>query len=122
MIYGANIQIICDISKSRKKKRDLHLFVLRKITNFAEYYGYNKNNNHMKRRYLILLLMAVAVIGAKAQNTLNVYQKDGTLLCFSFADKPITLFVDDDVVVKCVRFARSPRIYNLPPNWQEAII
>lgn len=54
----------------------------------------------MKRRFLILLLMAVAVIGAKAQNTLNVYQKDGTLLCFSFADKPITLFVDDDVVVK----------------------
>lgn len=51
-------------------------------------------------KILFFALLLLTAIGAQAQNTLNVYQTDGTLLCFSFADKPTTLFVDDDVIVK----------------------
>lgn len=54
----------------------------------------------MKRNILFIVYLLLATTGAQAQNTLNVYQKDGSLLCFSFADKPITLFDGDDVVVK----------------------
>lgn len=54
----------------------------------------------MKLKSLLFTLLLLTTIGAQAQNTLNVYQKDGTLLCFCFADKPMTLFVDDDVIVK----------------------
>lgn len=54
----------------------------------------------MKLKFIFFSLLLLTTIGAQAQNTLNVYQKDGTLLCFSFADKPMTLFVDDDVIVK----------------------
>ena len=53
----------------------------------------------MKRQLLFLLFMAIAV-GVQAQNTLNVIQKDGTITCYAFADKPQTMFSGSDVIVK----------------------
>lgn len=54
----------------------------------------------MKKSILLLLLLALsASLGVQAQNTLNVYQKDGTIVCFPFSSNPVTRFVDADVVI-----------------------
>lgn len=48
---------------------------------------------------LLLLLALSASLGVQAQNTLNVYQKDGTIVCFPFSSNPVTRFVDANVVI-----------------------
>lgn len=53
----------------------------------------------MKLRFLFLMaLLSVATV-MRAQNTLNVHQKDGTIMCFSFSQKPISTFDGTDVKV-----------------------
>ena len=56
----------------------------------------------MKRKVFLLLLSALFT-GAHAQNTLNVIQKDGTITCFAFADKPIATFSGSDVIVSTTK-------------------
>lgn len=49
---------------------------------------------------LIFIIAFLCTLFSKAQNTLNVYQKDGTITCFSFSSKPESVFSGDDVIVR----------------------
>jgi len=55
---------------------------------------------NITRIFALIAVLFCSSVSAFAQNTLNVYQKDGTITCFSFSSKPESVFSGDDVIVR----------------------
>lgn len=52
------------------------------------------------RKTILLTLFAVLAIVAKAQNTLNVFQKDNSVVYYTFATKPEPVITPTEVTIK----------------------
>lgn len=62
----------------------------------------------MKRRYLILLLMAVAVIGAKAQTKMILHQKSGGNIEVLLNELPVATYEGTELVITTQTVAKFP--------------
>ena len=51
------------------------------------------------KRVLFLLILFSAILPMAAQNTLNVFEKDGQIFSFGFEEKPVVTFTDNELVV-----------------------
>lgn len=51
----------------------------------------------MKRKLLLSLLGLLLGVAASAQNTLNVHQKDGSVVSFAFSEKPVVTYTDTGI-------------------------
>lgn len=51
------------------------------------------------KRILFLLVLFSAILPLAAQNTLNVFEKDGQIFSFGFEEKPVVTFTDNELVV-----------------------
>lgn len=51
----------------------------------------------MKSKLLLSVLGLLLGLGAYAQNTLNVHQKDGTVVCYAFGEKPVVTYTDEGI-------------------------
>lgn len=50
-------------------------------------------------RLFICLLLGISAFYTYAQNTLNIHQKNGGMVSYSFADKPVVTYVEDNLHV-----------------------
>lgn len=51
------------------------------------------------KHLLICLLLGFGTFHTYAQNTLNIHQKNGGVVSYSFADKPVVTYVEDNLHV-----------------------
>lgn len=55
------------------------------------------------RKLLLFLSVVLLVSPVFSQNTLTIYQKDGTQISVGFDDKPVVTFTDNELVVKTTK-------------------
>lgn len=51
------------------------------------------------KRLLICLLLSIASFLTYAQNTLSIYQRNGCVVSYGFADKPVVTYVEENLHV-----------------------
>ncbi len=67
----------------------------------------------MKRKLILLLLMAAAAVGAQAQTKMYIHQKSGGDIEILFADKPVATFDGDDMVLTTTKATLRFSLKNL---------
>jgi len=67
----------------------------------------------MKTRLTIITLLLMAVTTAWAQNAIAVYQQDGKVAKFGFAEKPVVTYTDNNLVISTTQTTVQYPIYML---------
>ena len=62
----------------------------------------------MKRRFIILLMIAIALIGAQAQTKMILHQKSGGDIEVMLNQKPVAMYEGTELVITTQTVARFP--------------
>lgn len=60
-----------------------------------------------------MLLLVLMAVGARAQNSIAIYQKDGQVAKFAFTEKPIVTYSGSDLVLTTIKTSVLYPIYML---------
>ena len=65
------------------------------------------------KKLTIIILLLMGVMTTWAQNAIAVYQQDGKVVKFGFAEKPVVTYADNNVVISTARTTVQYPIYML---------
>lgn len=56
------------------------------------------------RQYLFcFLFILIHTLGARAQSTLNIHQKNDVLVCLAFSEQPVVTFIESGIHIKTMK-------------------
>lgn len=67
----------------------------------------------MTKSFFTFLCLLSMALGARAQNTLNIHQKDGTVTSYGFAEKPVVTYTETGIHLKTTKVELDFPLANL---------